>query len=59
MNRTHRDNLCPRSKEPSTFENVEFEYDKDVPVLKGVSFHAEAGATTAWLDRVVRGNLRF
>ena len=29
------------------FENVEFEYDKDVPVLKGVSFHAEAGATTA------------
>jgi subfamily B ATP-binding cassette protein MsbA len=29
------------------FESVEFEYDKDVPVLKGVSFHAEAGATTA------------
>jgi subfamily B ATP-binding cassette protein MsbA len=29
------------------FDNVEFEYDKDVPVLKGVSFHAEAGATTA------------
>ena len=29
------------------FENVEFEYDKGVPVLKGVSFHAEAGATTA------------
>ena len=29
------------------FENVNFEYDKDVPVLKGVSFHAEAGATTA------------
>ena len=29
------------------FENVEFEYDKDVTVLKGVSFHAEAGATTA------------
>ncbi|MEO6333651.1 MAG: ABC transporter ATP-binding protein [Pyrinomonadaceae bacterium] len=29
------------------FEDVEFEYDKDVPVLKGVSFHAEAGATTA------------
>jgi ABC-type multidrug transport system fused ATPase/permease subunit len=29
------------------FENVEFEYEKDVPVLKGVSFHAEAGATTA------------
>jgi len=29
------------------FEDVHFEYDKDVPVLKGVSFHAEAGATTA------------
>ena len=29
------------------FENVEFEYDEGVPVLKGVSFHAEAGATTA------------
>jgi subfamily B ATP-binding cassette protein MsbA len=29
------------------FENVEFEYDKDVPVLKGVSFQAEAGTTTA------------
>ncbi len=29
------------------FDNVEFEYDKGVPVLKGVSFHAKAGATTA------------
>lgn len=29
------------------FEDVEFEYDKDVPVLKGISFHAEAGETTA------------
>jgi ABC-type multidrug transport system fused ATPase/permease subunit len=29
------------------FENIFFEYEKDVPVLKGVSFHAEAGATTA------------
>jgi subfamily B ATP-binding cassette protein MsbA len=29
------------------FENVFFEYDKDVPVLKGISFHANAGATTA------------
>jgi len=29
------------------FENVEFEYEKDVPVLKGVSFHSEAGSTTA------------
>ena len=29
------------------FEDVEFEYEKDVPVLKGISFHAEAGTTTA------------
>ena len=29
------------------FENVEFEYDPGVPVLKGISFHAEAGTTTA------------
>lgn len=29
------------------FENVRFEYEKDVPVLKGVSFHAQAGTTTA------------
>ncbi|HUR59686.1 MAG TPA: ATP-binding cassette domain-containing protein, partial [Opitutaceae bacterium] len=29
------------------FDGVEFEYEKDVPVLKGVTFHAEAGATTA------------
>lgn len=29
------------------FQNVEFEYDKDVPVLKGIDFHAEAGTTTA------------
>jgi subfamily B ATP-binding cassette protein MsbA len=29
------------------FENVEFEYDSGVPVLKGVSFHSEAGTTTA------------
>ena len=25
------------------FEDVYFEYEKDVPVLKGVSFHSEAG----------------
>ncbi|HEX6127096.1 MAG TPA: ABC transporter ATP-binding protein, partial [Pyrinomonadaceae bacterium] len=37
----------PTIKGTIDFENVEFEYDKDVPVLKGVSFHAEAGATTA------------
>jgi ABC-type multidrug transport system fused ATPase/permease subunit len=29
------------------FDNVEFEYEKDVPVLKGVSFHTQAGTTTA------------
>lgn len=29
------------------FENVEFEYDMGVPVLRGISFHAKAGATTA------------
>src|SRR4051794_15861409 len=29
------------------FEDVHFEYDPGVPVLKGVSFHAEAGDTTA------------
>src|SRR5947199_4226470 len=37
----------PRIKRTIDFEDVWFEYDKDVPVLKGVSFHAEAGATTA------------
>ena len=29
------------------FENVYFEYEENVPVLKGVSFHSEAGTTTA------------
>lgn len=29
------------------FENVHFEYEENVPVLKGVSFHSEAGKTTA------------
>ena len=29
------------------FEDVEFEYDEGVAVLKGVSFHSAAGATTA------------
>src|SRR5436853_841001 len=29
------------------FENVYFEYNEGVPVLKGVSFKAEAGSTTA------------
>jgi subfamily B ATP-binding cassette protein MsbA len=29
------------------FENVSFEYEENTPVLKGVSFHAPEGATTA------------
>lgn len=29
------------------FESVDFEYEKGVPVLKNVSFHSEAGKTTA------------
>lgn len=29
------------------FENVNFEYEENVPVLKGVSFHAPSGTTTA------------
>ncbi len=29
------------------FENVTFEYNKDVPVLKGITFHAPLGSTTA------------
>jgi subfamily B ATP-binding cassette protein MsbA len=37
----------PRIEGTIDFDDVWFEYDKDVPVLKGISFHAEAGATTA------------
>ncbi|MDM7924249.1 MAG: ABC transporter ATP-binding protein [Pyrinomonadaceae bacterium] len=37
----------PQVKGEIEFENVEFEYDAGVPVLRGVSFLAEAGATTA------------
>jgi subfamily B ATP-binding cassette protein MsbA len=37
----------PDVKGAIDFENVEFEYDEGVPVLKGVSFHSEAGKTTA------------
>jgi len=29
------------------FENISFEYEENTPVLKGVSFHSEAGTTTA------------
>ena len=37
----------PRVQGTIDFEDVWFEYDENVPVLKGVSFHVEAGATTA------------
>src|SRR5204863_2172113 len=37
----------PTIKGTIEFEDVEFEYDEGVPVLKGVSFLAEAGETTA------------
>lgn len=37
----------PRIEGTIDFENVHFEYEENVPVLKGVSFHAQAGATTA------------
>jgi ABC-type multidrug transport system fused ATPase/permease subunit len=37
----------PKIEGAIDFESVEFEYEKDVPVLKGVSFHAAAGDTTA------------
>jgi ABC-type multidrug transport system fused ATPase/permease subunit len=41
--------LQPLTKIDGTieFEDVEFEYDEGVPVLKGISFLAKAGATTA------------
>jgi subfamily B ATP-binding cassette protein MsbA len=37
----------PDVKGTIDFEDVYFEYEPGVPVLKGVSFHAEAGTTTA------------
>jgi ABC-type multidrug transport system fused ATPase/permease subunit len=37
----------PKADGTIEFEDVEFEYDKDVPVLKGVSFRSDAGSTTA------------
>ncbi|HEV8112402.1 MAG TPA: ABC transporter ATP-binding protein [Planctomycetota bacterium] len=37
----------PRVRGDVAFEDVTFEYDKGVPVLKHVSFHAPAGSTTA------------
>lgn len=37
----------PEIKGTIEFQNIEFEYEKDVPVLKGISFTANAGTTTA------------
>ncbi|CAN5308933.1 ABC transporter transmembrane domain-containing protein [soil metagenome] len=37
----------PRIDGTLDFENVHFEYEENVPVLKGISFHSEAGTTTA------------
>lgn len=50
--RTEDDEDASRAGLPSVagtidFENVSFEYETDVPVLKGVSFHSGAGTTTA------------
>jgi subfamily B ATP-binding cassette protein MsbA len=38
---------CPQVKGDIVFENVVFEYEPGKPVLKGVSFRAAAGTTTA------------
>ncbi len=37
----------PQVRGTIDFENVYFEYEQGVPVLKSVSFHSEAGTTTA------------
>ncbi len=37
----------PRIEGTIDFDDVHFEYEENVPVLKGVSFHSEAGKTTA------------
>lgn len=37
----------PKVEGTIDFEDVHFEYEENVPVLKGVSFHSEAGKTTA------------
>lgn len=37
----------PRVTGTVEFNDVEFAYEADVPVLKGVSFHSDAGSTTA------------
>ncbi len=40
-------NALPKIEGAIDFEDVHFEYEENVPVLKGVSFHSEAGKTTA------------
>ncbi|MGE0132090.1 MAG: ABC transporter ATP-binding protein [Blastocatellales bacterium] len=42
-----RREALPEMRGDVEFENVSFEYNEDVPVLKGVSFKAAAGTTTA------------
>ncbi|MEX1256375.1 MAG: ABC transporter ATP-binding protein [Gemmatimonadota bacterium] len=49
---TERDDDASRSRVPElrgevTFEEAWYEYEPGIPVLKGVSFHAPAGTTTA------------
>jgi subfamily B ATP-binding cassette protein MsbA len=48
----------PKIKGRSILRNVYFEYEKDVPVLKGVQFHAEAGATQLLWVRAAPASLR-
>ena len=43
----HRRTALRQLRGDVTFEDVWFEYEPGVPVLKGVSFHAPAGSTTA------------
>ncbi|HQU92151.1 MAG TPA: ABC transporter ATP-binding protein [Pyrinomonadaceae bacterium] len=42
-----RKQAIPTADGKIEFEDVHFEYEKDVPVLKGISFTAQAGTTTA------------
>ncbi|MEP6901212.1 MAG: ABC transporter ATP-binding protein [Actinomycetota bacterium] len=39
--------VLPKIDGTIDFADVHFEYEENVPVLKGVSFHSEAGTTTA------------
>ena len=39
--------ILPKVEGTIDFDDVYFEYEENVPVLKGVSFHSEAGKTTA------------